>query len=257
MSQLSRRSLLKGSLAAGLMSAASLGGFNAVFGFSRVLGQAMEDDSVETIINLAATAELFATTHYYAAIQNAAALGLDEGGVNYMKAGMIAEADHYDLLASLGAVPVVTEFYVPETLFSDAAVFAATTAAVFAATTEVAETTFVGAYLGATRIFSKNGQPNFAVTTAQIAAVEAEHRLLPASSSACCRIIFPMLSSSITMSRKLFRFCSLSWMAAVKGSLARSPRRPPSRLPPFAPMPIADMIGYNTESLPYAAIAAM
>ncbi|HUN08836.1 MAG TPA: ferritin-like domain-containing protein [Aggregatilineales bacterium] len=247
MSQLSRRSLLKGSLAAGLMSAASLGGFNAVFGFSRVLGQAMEDDSVETIINLAATAELFATTHYYAAIQNAAALGLDEGGVNYMKAGMIAEADHYDLLASLGAVPVVTEFYVPETLFSDAAVFAATT--------EVAETTFVGAYLGATRIFSKNGQPNFAVTTAQIAAVEAEHRLF-------ARQLQRLLPNNLSYAQFLYNNVSeavpvLQPFLDGSGEGFIGPVTPPTAEQIAAVRADADMIGYNTESLPYAAIAAM
>ena len=43
-------------------------GLNKVFGFSRVLGQAMKDDDLQTIINLASTAELFATTHYLAAI---------------------------------------------------------------------------------------------------------------------------------------------------------------------------------------------
>lgn len=163
---LSRRSLLKGSA---VLGGGAIMGFNQVFGFSRVLGQEMADDSTETIINLASTAELFASTHYLAAINSADALGFDENVVKYLKAGFLAEADHYDLLVSLGAKPVVTEFYVPEKLFSDKALFAATT--------EVAETTFVAAYLAATRIFSAAAQPAFAVTTAQIAAVEAEHRL--------------------------------------------------------------------------------
>ena len=35
--------------------------------------------------------------------------------------------DHLELLQSLGAKPVVTEFYVPEKLFSDKALFAAVT----------------------------------------------------------------------------------------------------------------------------------
>ncbi len=164
----SRRTLLKGSA---LLGTGAMMGFNQVFGFSRVFGQAVADDDLTTIINLAATAELFATTHYLAAINGAEDMGLAEKQVEYLKAGFLAEQDHLELLQSLGAVPVVTEFYVPEKLFSDKALFAAVT--------EVAETAFVGAYLAATRIFSKSSETTaFAVTTAQIAAVEAEHRAL-------------------------------------------------------------------------------
>lgn len=102
--------MLKGSLVA---AGGAFLGFNEAFGFSRVLGQEMmADDDLQTIINLASTAELFATTHYLAAINAADALGLDEIQVAYLKAGFLAEQDHYDLLVSLGAKPVVTEFYV-------------------------------------------------------------------------------------------------------------------------------------------------
>lgn len=167
MSNITRRTFLRGSaIAAG----ATALGFNSLFGISRAFAQdAMgENDDLQTIINLAATAELFATTHYLAAINNAEALELDEIETAYMKAGFLAEQDHLELLQSLGAETVANEFYVPETLFSDRALFAAIT--------EVAETTFVGAYLAATRIFATNGEAAFATTTAQIAAVEAEHR---------------------------------------------------------------------------------
>ncbi len=167
MSNLSRRSLLKGGA---LLSGGAFMSFSQLFGYTKVFGQDAADDDTSTIINLAATAELFATTHYLAAINNADALGLDDIQVEYLKAGFLAEQDHLELLQSLGAVPVVTEFYVPEKLFSDKALFAAVT--------EVAETAFVGAYLAATRAFSNQGAPQFAVTTAQIAAVEAEHRAL-------------------------------------------------------------------------------
>jgi hypothetical protein len=165
---LSRRTLLKGGAALGT---GALLGFNQVFGFSRVLGQAMKDDDLQTIINLASTAELFATTHYLAAINGASAMGLADKQVDYLKAGFLAEQDHLELLQALGAKPVVTEFYVPEKLFADQKLFAAVT--------EVAETAFVGAYLAATRIFSQSADTTkYAVTTAQIAAVEAEHRAL-------------------------------------------------------------------------------
>ena len=169
MATLSRRNLLKGSA---LFGGGAFLTFNQIFGFSRVFGQEMAaDDDLQTILNVAATAELFATTHYLAAINAAADLGLDDIQLAYLKAGFIAEQDHYDLLVSLGAEPVATEFYVPENLFSDLTVFATTT--------EVAETAFTGAYLAATRIFSKSEETTpFAVTAAQIAAVEETHRVL-------------------------------------------------------------------------------
>lgn len=166
MANISRRNLLKGSA---LLGGGTLLTFNQAWGFSRAFGQEMADDDLATIINLAATAELFATTHYLAAINNADALGFDGEQLAYMKAGFLAEQDHLELLQSLGAVPVVNEFYVPETLFSDIALFAATT--------EVAETAFVGAYLAAVRIFGQSPDTvQFAVTCAQIAAVEEVHR---------------------------------------------------------------------------------
>lgn len=167
MSKLTRRSFLKGSAAA-----AGAATFTSLFGISKTFAQDSmgENDDLQTIINLAATAELFATTHYLAAINNADALELDGIETAYMKAGFLAEQDHLELLRSLGAETVVNEFYVPEPLFSDRMLFAATT--------EVAETTFVGAYLAATRIFAEAGEAAFATTTAQIAAVEAEHRAL-------------------------------------------------------------------------------
>jgi len=167
MANLSRRTILKGSA---LFGGGAFLTFNQVFGVSRVMGQAVKDDDTQTIINLASTAELFATTHYLAAINGAADMKLDAKQIEYLKAGFLAEQDRLELLMSLGAKPVVTEFYVPEKLFSDKALFAAVT--------EVAETAFVGAYLAATRAFSNAGAPQFAVTATQIAAVEAEHRAL-------------------------------------------------------------------------------
>ncbi len=164
--KLSRRALLKGSA---ILGGGALAGMTNLFGFSLAYAQAA-DDETQTILNLAATAELFATTHYLAAINGADDMGLDNTQVDYLKAGFLAEQDHLELLKSLGAEPVVSEFYEPETLFSDKQLFSTIT--------EVAESTFVAAYLAAARIFSNAGQQAFAVTCAQIAAVEAEHRAL-------------------------------------------------------------------------------
>ena len=98
----SRRNFVKAGAAA-----ASLAGLTHFFGISLAYAQEGDDDT-QTIINLAATAELFATTHYLAAINGADAMGLDKGVVDYLKTGFLAEQDHLELLQSLGAVPVAT-----------------------------------------------------------------------------------------------------------------------------------------------------
>lgn len=241
MNTLSRRTLLKGSAAAG---AASI--FNAVFGFSQVLGQDATDDDTQTIINLAATAELFATTHYLAAINNAEALGLADVQIDYMKAGFLAEQDHYELLTSLGAVPVFTEFYVPEMLFADIDLFAQIT--------EIAETTFVSAYLAANRIWSQSADTAaFAVTAAQIASVEAEHRAL-------VRQIGGLLANNQSYAQ--YQFSNVSDAVPVllpfldgSGEGFVGPIAPPTETDIAAIRAQAEAIGYEV-SLPYPAIAA-
>jgi hypothetical protein len=243
--QLSRRTLLKGSAALG---GAALVGFNQVFGFSRVLGQDMADDDLPTILNLASTAELFATTHYLAAINGAADLGLDDAQVAYMKAGFLAEQDHLELLMSLGGEPVATEFYVPETLFSDLALFSQIT--------EVAETTFVGAYLAAVRIFSKSEETTpFAVTSAQIAAVEAEHRALVrqigsrlANNTSYAQYTLYNVSSAVPV---LQPFLDGSGEGFV------GPVAPPTEDDIAAIRAEADMIGYENPGVPFAAMEEM
>lgn len=244
--QVSRRAFLRGSAAVG---GGALVGFNSLFGFSRVLGQEMSDDDLATIINLASTAELFATTHYLAGINGAADLGLTEPEVAYLKAAFISEQDHLELLQSLGAAPVVTEFYVPETLFSDKALFAAVT--------ELAETTFVGAYLAATRVFSKSAETTpFAVTTAQIACVEAEHRAL-------VRQIGRNLPNNISYAQ--FTLNNVSDAVPVLQAFldGKGPDTLPTFVGPVMPPSAddiaairaeADMLGYDSSVKPFAAM---
>lgn len=246
MATLSRRNLLKGSA---LIGGGAFLTFNQVFGFSRVLGQEMADDDLQTILNVASTAELFATTHYLAAINAAADLGLDDIQLAYMKAGFLAEQDHYDLLVSLGAEPVVTEFYVPENLFSDLAVFAATT--------EVAETAFTGAYLAATRIFSKSEETTaFAVTTAQIAAVEETHRVL-------VRQIGQLGLANNTSYAQYVHFNVSSAVPVLQPFLDGSgegfvgPVAPPTEDDIAAIRAEAEDIGYDNPGVPFAALEEM
>src|SRR5689334_22658119 len=103
MNGISRRTMLKGTAVVG--SGAFLS-FSQLFGLSPIAAQSatatMEampaDDDLQTIINVASTAELFATTHYLAAINGAKALGLDDAQVAYLKAAFISEQDHLELL---------------------------------------------------------------------------------------------------------------------------------------------------------------
>ena len=243
---ISRRNMLKGGLVA---AGGAFLGFNEVFGFSRVLGQDMAaDDDLQTIINLASTAELFATTHYLAAINAAADLGLDEIQVAYLKAGFLAEQDHYDLLVSLGAKPVVTEFYVPETLFSDLQVFTDTT--------EVAETVFTGAYLAAVRIFSQSAETTpFAVTCAQIAAVEETHRVLVrqmgkklANNTSYAQYTLYNVSSAVPV---LQPFLDGSGEGFV------GPVTPPTEDDIAAIRAEAEELGYDNPGVPFAAMTEM
>ena len=213
----SRRSLLKTTgLAAG---ATALG--SSLFGISTAFAQATPNDDVQTIINLAATAELFASTHYLAAINGS--LGLGDVQMNYLKAAFISERDHLDLLISLGAKPVVEEFYVPDGLFSDKALFAQIT--------EVAETTFVSAYLAATRIFSEAKQTLSPSRRRRLQVSKRNTALSSVRLATCCPTTSPTRSSSSATFLTLCRCCNRSWMAAARASLARSSHRPMMKSP--------------------------
>jgi TAT (twin-arginine translocation) pathway signal sequence/Ferritin-like domain len=237
--QLSRRNFLKGAGAAA--GAVALANYTSLFGISTAFAQAADDDT-QTIINLAATAELFATTHYLAAINGD--LGLAEAQVNYLKTGFLAEQDHLELLMSLGATPLFTEFYVPEMLFSDVDLFSQIT--------EVAETTFVSAYLAATRIFAAAGATPFAVTTAQIAAVEAEHRAL-------VRQIGGRIANNIPYAQ--YQFNNVSDAVPVlmpfldgSGEGFVGPVQPPTAADIAAVRAESEALGYDNTVQPFAAM---
>ena len=246
MNGLSRRSLLKGSA---ILGGGTLLSFNQLFGAARIFGQEMAaDDDLQTIINLASTAELFATTHYLAAINNATDLGLSDEEVAYLKAAFISEQDHYELLVSLGAAPVASEFYVPETLFSDKALFAATT--------EVAETAFVGAYLAAVRTFSNSADTTpYAVTCAQIAAVEQTHL-------AIVRDIGGKLSNNTSYAQYTAYNVSsvvptLQPFLDGSGEGFIGPVAPPTADEVAAIRAEAEMLGYDNPGVPFAAMTEM
>jgi hypothetical protein len=165
MAKLSRRDVLKGSAVA---AGATAVGFSQLFGVGRAFAQGGDDP--QTMLDLAATAETFACVHYFTAINAADALGLSTQEVNWLKAFLDSELQHKLFLEANGARPLATEFFVPENLFADRALFVNTT--------NTAENWFVAAYLAANRRFAELGEPLLAATTAQVSGVEAEHQAL-------------------------------------------------------------------------------
>lgn len=166
MGHLSRRGFLKGSA---VVVGASAVSFNSLFGIGTLFAQDGGDDP-SLILNIADTAETFACVHYYTALQNADTLGLTEQEQNWLRAFLDAELKHKQFLEANGASPLATEFFVPENLFTDRALFVQTT--------NTAENWFIAAYMAATRRFAELGNPLLAATTAQVAGVESEHQAL-------------------------------------------------------------------------------
>ncbi|MDZ4717906.1 MAG: hypothetical protein SH847_05505 [Roseiflexaceae bacterium] len=165
----SRRTFLKGT--AGIGGGIAMASFTSMFGLKDALAAGSFDnqDSVETMANLAATAETLAATSYYYTILNNP-LGFSDAAISYLKLAMSSELYHLKVLQSLGGKSLAQQFYTPANFLSDLAVNTATFT--------TAETAFTGAYLAATRRFAELGQPRLAATTAQHAATEAEHLAL-------------------------------------------------------------------------------
>jgi hypothetical protein len=159
----SRRDFLKAGAAFAGVSAL---GFSAAFGLRSA--QAAEGDTVKQIIDVAATAETFACTHYYRALKTK--LRWTTPQLAYIRAALEEELIHLEFLNANGATALADSFYFPKDTFKSALAFGNIST--------VAETVFVGAYLAATRRFAELGNPLLAATAAQIAVVEGQHLAL-------------------------------------------------------------------------------
>jgi len=129
-------------------------------------------ESVQDILNVAATAEAFAVTFLGVALDAAAAgtLILDPEAVGSFVAARAAEQAHYDVLVASGAEPLTTTFTLPDgNLLTDPATFFETVISL--------EEAFISAYLTAAQSFVAQGEPELAQVALQIGAVEAEHRV--------------------------------------------------------------------------------
>ncbi len=129
-------------------------------------------DSVQTIIDIAATAEAFAITALGHALANVATgtLVLPAEAVQALIAARAEEQTHYDYLVAAGATALTLEFTIPDDkIITDPATFLTTLVAL--------EETFIAAYMAAAQEFAVLGEAGLAQLALQIGAVEAEHRV--------------------------------------------------------------------------------
>jgi hypothetical protein len=161
--QLDRRNFLKGSA---LLASATALGFTGMFGLRRA--NAADGDDVPTMLNVAATAETFACTHYYQALNSKIRFTTPQ--LAYIRAALEEELIHLEFLNANGGKTLADKFYLPAGAFK--------TAKSFGLVSSIAETVFVGAYLAATRRFAELGNPLLAATAAQVAVIEGQHLAL-------------------------------------------------------------------------------
>jgi hypothetical protein len=163
MPKVTRKALL-GKAAAGTATIGALGALGpipAAFASSNTINE---------IITAAVTAEALAVTYLTGLVENASKIGIPSDLVPVLKAANAAEYDHYKALRSLGAKPLTTKFWAPNSFF-------ASSNNAFA-TIEYAETQFVNAYLIAITAFAKAGKDSLARYAGEILGTEAEHRAL-------------------------------------------------------------------------------
>lgn len=187
-SRSSRRSLLKGTIvgATGLAATAGVAGvaFVAAEKTNVQVGAhaaAADDshnynrnnvDSIQTILNVAITAETLAVTFYKQVLNNADRLGLGNTARKDLQAALVEEAIHRAFLAKQGAKPLTTRFSFPfgwDTFHRFDK---------FIRTQQLLEAHFVAAYLAAVKEFAMLNRPDLALVASQIGGVEAEHRAI-------------------------------------------------------------------------------
>jgi hypothetical protein len=129
-------------------------------------------DTVQDILNIAATAEALAVAFYSSAIAAGPALKISDDDLNYLQAALVQEQIHENFLVANGAKPLTTTFSFPNgaTTFSDIGTLVSTL--------EALETAFVSAYNAAVYEFAQMGQHDLARVVGMIGSVEAQHYAL-------------------------------------------------------------------------------
>ncbi len=132
---------------------------------------AAANETVQEIINVAATAEAFAVTALGGALANAedGTLALNAEQIQTLTAARAEEQAHYEYLIDAGASPLTTTFTIPdEQIVTDVPTFLTTLITL--------EEAFIAAYLTAAQEFVCLGEARLAQVALQIGGVEAEHR---------------------------------------------------------------------------------
>jgi len=148
-------------------TAAVLGGVGLAGVLEREALAASPNNDTQTILNVAATAEVLAT------IVNTIGFRCDivEDAVTQrnIKAAAQEELAHYDVLVGLGGVPATKRIWVPDTVFSSEEDLLNTLV--------VGDQIFVNAYLIGVAAFAKK-DPKLAAVPAEFMGAEAVHRAL-------------------------------------------------------------------------------
>lgn len=168
-------SLLQSRLSRGKLLAAAAAGV-AIATVPRVTSAqtTTTPESVQDIINIRVTNDVFGVTFLVAAINNADQLGLKANGgmtLRVIQAALAEEQYHVDYLTSQGAKPTTTTFTIPDPKML-------TDPVTFFSTVEFIETIEISMDMSATREFSEMGQVMLAQVAYQIGGTEAEHRVL-------------------------------------------------------------------------------
>jgi hypothetical protein len=164
-----RLAMIKGAagLAAGVGVLGALGGVAEAKGTKSDWWHKPKGDDPQTILNIAATAEVLATIVNTVGYQK---VSLDAVTKRNVGAAAREELIHYNVLTSLGAKPLTKKIWVPNAVFADASGLLNTL--------QVGDQIFVNAYLIATKRFAQLHKPDYAVIAAEFMGVEAVHRAL-------------------------------------------------------------------------------
>jgi hypothetical protein len=126
------------------------------------------DNNPQTILNIAATAEVLATIVNTVAFRRG--LGGDDVTQGNIEAAAEHELLHYKYLTSVGGKPLTKRIWVPDVVFASRENLLNTL--------QVGDQIFVNAYLIATLTFGDLGEGELAAVTAEHMGVEAVHRAL-------------------------------------------------------------------------------
>ncbi|HET9016037.1 MAG TPA: ferritin-like domain-containing protein [Thermomicrobiaceae bacterium] len=171
--RISRRSLVRGAGALGLGLAAS-----QLLDFSTaplLRAAAAGSESLQDIVNIAATAEQLAVTLLGGAVSQAMTgkynRPIPDPVLSILQAARAEEQYHFEYLKAAGAQPLTSTFTIPDpALLTDYNTLFSTIVAL--------EEAFIAAYTAAAAEFAQMNHPELVKVALQIASVEGEHRVL-------------------------------------------------------------------------------